>query len=445
MTAVYRAPWVVPLAGAPVADGAVAVEGSRIAAVGPAPEVLASRPDARVEELPGCILAPGLVNAHTHLEYEGYGGFGDGLAFGPWLRDHIARKRRLVDGDARALALLGARACLACGVTTVADASFAGEAVAAASEAGLRAVVALEAFGGSGADPVAVADDLDARLAARATEAGDLVELAVSPHAPYTVAPDAFAEIVTRARARGLRVITHLAESRAEIDALRDGSGPLAGHADGIPPSVRPFGRHPVAELAARGLLGPETLAVHVVQVGPDEIALLAEAGCAVAHCPRSNALLGCGTAPLAELRAAGLRVGVGTDSPASALSFDLFEELRAVLAAARARAGDPGALGAPELLRLATIGGAEALGLGHLVGTLEPGKEADLVAVELGQSAFWPTDDPAAALVLGGRPDLVRLTVISGAVRYRAGDGSVEQARARVAEARARMLRLPT
>jgi 5-methylthioadenosine/S-adenosylhomocysteine deaminase len=445
VTAVYRAPWVVPVAGAPVADGAVAVEGSRIAAVGPAAEVLASRPQARVEELFGCILAPGLVNAHTHLEYAGYGGFGDGLAFGPWLHDHIARKRRLVDGDARALAVLGARACLAGGVTTVADASFAGEAVGAATEAGLRAVVALEAFGGSGADPVAVADDLDARLAARATEAGDLVELAVSPHAPYTVAPDVFAEIVTRARARGLRVITHLAESRAEIDALRDGSGPLLGHADGAPPPVRPFGRHPVAELAARGLLGPETLAVHVVHVGPDEIALLAEAGCAVAHCPRSNALLGCGTAPLAELRAAGLRVGVGTDSPASALSFDLFEELRAVLAAARARAEDPGALRAPDLLRLATIGGAEALGLGHLVGTLEPGKEADLVAVELGRTAFWPTDDPAAALVLGGRPDLVRLTLVSGAVRYRAGDGSVEQARARAAEARARMLRLPT
>ena len=445
MTAVYRAPWVVPVAGAPVADGAVAVEGSRIAAVGPAAEVRASRPEAPVEELPGCILAPGLVNAHTHLEYSGYGGFGDGLAFGPWLHDHIARKRRLVDGDARALAVLGARACLAGGVTTVADASFAGEAVGAATEAGLRAVVALEAFGGTGADPVAVADDLDARLAARATEAGDLVELAVSPHAPYTVAPDVFAEIVTRARARGLRVITHLAESRAEVDALREGSGPLVTHADGIPPPVRPFGRHPVAELAARGLLGPETLAVHVVQVGPEEIALLAEAGCAVAHCPRSNALLGCGTAPLAELRAAGLRVGVGTDSPASALSFDLFEELRAVLAAARARAGDPGALRTPELLRLATSGGAEALGLGHLVGTLEPGKEADLVAVELGRTAFWPTDDPAAALVLGGRPDLVRLTLVSGAVRYRAGDGSVEQARARVAEARARMLRLPT
>jgi 5-methylthioadenosine/S-adenosylhomocysteine deaminase len=441
VTAVYRAPWVVPVAGAPVADGAVAVEGSRIAAVGPADDVLASWPRAGLEDLPGCILAPGLVNAHTHLEYAGYGGFGDGLAFGPWLRDHIARKRRLVDGDARALAVLGARACLAGGATTVADASFAGEAVGAATETGLRAIVALEAFGGGDADPVAVADDLDARLATRAGEAGPLVELAVSPHAPYTVAPDVFAEIVRRARAAGRRVITHLAESRAEIDALRDGSGPVAWG----PVPVEPFGRHPVAELAGRGLLGSETLAVHVVHVGPEEIALLAEAGCAVAHCPRSNALLGCGTAPLAELRAAGLRVGVGTDSPASALSFDLFEELRTALAAARARAGDPGALTTSELLGLATLGGAEALGLDDLVGTLEPGKEADLVAVELGRSAFWPTDDPVSALVLGGRPELVRITVVSGAVRYRSGDGSVDEARVRAAEARARMLLLPT
>jgi 5-methylthioadenosine/S-adenosylhomocysteine deaminase len=428
-----------------MADGAVAVEGRTIAAVGPAADVLAPRADARVEELPGCILAPGFVNTHTHIEYAGYSGFGDGLAFGPWLHDHISRKRQLRDGDTRALAVLGARACLASGVTTVADASFAGEAVGAATETGLRAIIALEAFGGSEADPAAVADDLDARLAARAPEAGELVELAVSPHAPYTVAPEVFAEIVRRARSAGMRVITHLAESHAEVDALRDGSGPLLGHPGGLPPPVRPFGRHPVAELAARGLLGPETLAVHVVHVGPAEIALLAEAGTAVAHCPRSNALLGCGTAPLAELRAAGLRVGIGTDSPASALSFDLFEELRTVLAAARARAGDPGALRTDGLLRLATIGGAEALGLGDRVGTLEAGKEADLTAVELGQTDFWPADDPVAALVLGGRPDLVRLTLISGTVRYRAGDGSVEEARVRAAEARARMLSLPT
>ena len=232
-----------------------------------------------------------------------------------------------------------------------------GRRCAPSATAGVRAIVAIEAFGGDDADVQAVADLLERRVDALAAEAGPHVELAVSPHAPFTVGPALFGEIVGRARARGLRVVTHLGESRHELDALIGGTGLLTRF-------VAPFGRHPILELAERGLLGPETVVAHAVHVGDEEIAALAASGAAVAHCPRSNALLGCGVAPLARLRAAGIRVGLGTDSPSSALSLDMFDEMRAALLLARASAGDPEALSTAAALQLATLDGARALGL---------------------------------------------------------------------------------
>ena len=147
--------------------------------------------------------------------------------------------------------------------------------------------------------------------------------------------------------------------------------------------------------LAGEGILGPRLAAVHCTRIEPPEIELLAEAGAAVVHCPRSNASLGCGAAPLAELLEAGVRVGLGTDSPASAPSFDVFAEMRAALLTARAREGRPDALTARDVLRLATLGSAEALGLEDEVGSLTPGKRADLAIVSFADSAYLPWDDP--------------------------------------------------
>ena len=438
-----RADWVVPVDADPIADGAVSVAAGAIVEVGPAAAVIAAHPGATVERLEGCVLAPGLVNLHTHLEYAGFGGFGDGLAFGPWLDVHIERKARQFEGDALDLARLGALEAMRGGATTVVDASFTGAAVAAASELGLRAVVALEVFGGSEDDAVAIADRLDARLARAAEQAGPLVELGISPHAPYTVAPAVYEEVVGRARSAGRRVVTHIAESQHELDALVRGEGLLADRSRRA--WVAPYGRHPIAELAARGLLGPETVIAHAVFVDRAEIELLAASGASVAHCPRSNALLGCGIAPLAELRRAGVRVGLGTDGPSSALDLDAFAELRAAVLLQRASAGDPGALGAADALRLATLGGAEALGLEHSIGSLAPGKRADLVAVRLDDTAFWPCEDPVADLVLAGSGERVIFTMVNGIVRYRVSDDSYRAALARARDVRRRMLALST
>lgn len=422
----YSADWVLPVDGSPIEGGAVAVEGERIAAIGSARDLSGPR-----EHFPGCAIVPGFVNAHTHLEYSVYAGFGDGLAdFGEWLRLHVERKRRLDPADHLAIARLGAAECLAGGVTTVGDCSFRGAAAVAAAELGLRAVVYLEVFG---SDPDVVLRDFEARYAAAATAFSSRVRPGVSPHAPYSVGPAAY-----RACAGlGLPMATHLSESQSEIAYLREGGGGWAG----LPFLVPPPGLSGPKLLEREGLLGPGLLAVHCAQLAPDEVALLGARGVGVAHCPRSNALLGCGPAPATELAAAGARVGLGTDGVSSVPSLDIFEEMRAALATARTRLQRPDGLTAAQALELATLGAARALGLEHEVGSLAPGKRADLAIVSLEDSPFLPWEDPATAVVLGGTSARVCRTIVDGATRYVRGGFPWHELRREAAAARARML----
>ena len=304
-----------------------------------------------------------------------------------------------------ALARQGVLDSLAAGITTTADYSFSGAAVTAAAELGLRATVYLEVFASDPADAAAQFEATKSRV-----EETELVRIGVSPHAPYTCS----VEVYRWALALGIPVGTHLAESANENEWLEHGSGPMAANAAVL---VAPTGRRAVGTLEE--VLCPELLCAHCVQVEPDEIALLAARGVPVAHCPRSNAMLGCGIAPLAELRAAGLRVGLGTDSPASTPSFDAFEEMRAAVYAARAKEKRPEALLAADALRLATLDAARALRLDDQVGTLTPGKRADLAVVSLAGSPYHPVEDPAAAVVFGGSPERVLETIVDGKTRY--------------------------
>ena len=423
---VYAADWVLPVEGEPIEFGGVAVENGRIVAVGPADELEGERRD-----FPEAAIVPGLVNAHSHLEYAVYAGFGDGLAFAPWIDLHVTRKRRLADGDAIAIARLGAAECLRSGITTICDASFTGATVVAADRLGLRATVCLEIFG----------DDAEAaRERFRALRAGvedalsARVRLGVSPHAPYTTS----AEVYAACAELGLPIATHLAESDAEQEWLRHGRGPMAAYENIL---VDRSGDTGIRVLAAHGLLEPRVVAAHCVKVDEEEIELLVEHDVAVAHCPRSNALLGCGIAPLPELLEAGLRVGLGTDSPASTPSFDMWEEMRAAVCAARARAERPDALGASEALELATLGSARALGLDAETGSLAAGKQADLAVVSLSGSPYLPWEDPTVAVIFGGSPERVELTLVEGEERYEKGGFEWHELRHSAAAARARML----
>ncbi|HXY17376.1 MAG TPA: amidohydrolase family protein [Gaiellaceae bacterium] len=419
------ADWVVPVAGPPIERGALSIgDDGRIAAVGAAADL------GEGERFDDAVILPGFVNAHSHLEYAAYAGFGDGLSFAPWIGLHVARKRRLEQADMEAMARLGAAACLRSGITTVGDCSFSGAAAVACVELGLRAIVYLEVFG---TDAGALSgfeekrDRIDGALS-------DRVRLGVSPHAPYTCTP-ALYEVCA---ALGLPVATHLAESEAELEYLRSGTGPWEALADYL---VAPLGSSAITTLAALGVLGPNLVAAHCVQVTADEIALLAETGTHVAHCPRSNALLGCGVAPLAALREAGVSVCIATDSPASTPSFDMFDELRAAVMAARARERRPDALTTADALELATLGGARALGLQHDVGSLEPGKQADIAVVSLVDSPFLPWEDPVGAVVLGGSPDRILATLVAGEDRYRRGGRTWHASTSGAQRARGRML----
>lgn len=429
MTRVLSADWVLPVEGAPIENGAVAIEEGRIAAVGSAHELGAGT------HYPDAVIAPGFVNAHSHLEYAVYGGFGDGLGdFAEWIALHIQRKARIGWEEYVDIARFGAAQCLSSGVTTVGDCSYSGATAVACADLGLRATVYLEVFGADAAAGLEHFAEIRQRVDGFFS---DRVRPGISPHAPYSVSLDLY-----RASAElGLPVATHLSESPAEILYLTRGEGPWGAYSDLLVPHPGTTGARLMAE---HGLLGEGVVAAHCVMLEEDEVELLAATGTGVAHCPRSNAALGCGVAPLTELRQASARVGVGTDSPASAPSFDFFDELRSVLLSARARAQRPSALSAPETLELGTLGGARALGLDDEVGSLVPGKRADLTVVSLAESPYAPIEDPAGALVFGGSPERVLATFVDGEPRYEKGGTEWHELIAAALNARRAMLAAP-
>ena len=426
---ILSADWVLPIDGPPLRDGAVAIEDGRIAAVGPRDEL------GEGTHYDDAVLLPGFVNAHSHIEYAVYGGFGDGLGdFAEWIALHIQRKARIGWDEYVDIARLGAAECLASGISTIGDCSYSGAAAVACADLGLRATVYLEVFG---ADPTQALESFAERRERVAHAFSERVRPGISPHAPYSVSLELY-----RASAElGLPVATHISESPAEVRYLASGEGPWGGYSALLVSPPQTTGTRLLAE---HGLLGPNVVAAHCVMVDAEEIGLLATTQTGVAHCPRSNGALGCGVAPLAELRAASVRVGVGTDSPASAPSFDFFEELRGVVFAARARAQRPDILSAAEALELGTLGSARALGLDKEVGSLVPGKRADLTVVSLQDSPFSPVDDPAAAVVYGGSPERVLATLVDGEPRYERGGMDWHELTAAAHSARRAMLAVP-
>jgi 5-methylthioadenosine/S-adenosylhomocysteine deaminase len=291
-------------------------------------------------------------------------------------------------------------------------------------EMGVRGIMYQEAFGPAVEMFEESLAGLRGKIARLAPQQTPLVRLGVSPHAPYSVHRELFGRIAAVARETELPLAVHIAESRAEHELVVEGRGVFAEalRRRGIP--VAPSARSPVALLEEQGVLGERTLLIHCVRLDAEDIATIARHGAAVAHCPASNAKLGHGIAPLCELLAAGVRVGLGSDSVASNNRMDIAEEARLAILMQCARIGDPTCIDSRAALELATLGGARALGLDAETGSLEPGKAADLAAFPLSDERGTPLIDPIAALLfaLAGR----RASFVAVAGRVLVRDGRV-------------------
>lgn len=366
---------------------AVVVEGDRIAAIEPVEQACASRPAAEVVELPGHLLCPGFVNLHCHAAMSLLRGIGDDLPLERWLAERMwPIEGQLVSAEfVHDGALLGCHELLMGGVTCVNDMYFFPESLLLAARAlGMRAVagiVVIDFPSPYGAGPE---DYLAKGLAMRDRWLDDpLAGFALAPHAPYTVGDEPLRRVATLARELGLPVHIHVHET-----------------ADEVAQGIERHGCRPLERLTRLGLVGPELVAVHAVHLEPAEIELLARHSASVAHCPHSNLKLGSGIAPVAELLDAGVNIGLGTDGAASNNRLDLLHEAHtaAMLAKGASRRAD--VFPARAVLEAMTLGGARALGMEDRIGSIRPGKQADLVAVDLRAPESRPVFDPISHLI---------------------------------------------
>ena len=391
--------WILAVEGPAVERGAVLIgSDGRIAAVG-ADATVPHPPGVAAESFDDAILAPGLVNTHTHLELTGLAEGAPDPDFPAWIRRLQSRKAERSTEEFIVAAREGLADCWAAGVTTVGDTGDTGAAIEALSASGGSGVAYQEVFGPHPAQCKESLAELQRRVGTLARFVGERVAIGVSPHAPYTVSGRLYATTAAWAEEETLPVAVHLAESPAETELLARGEGGFAEawRARGIPQPV-PLGCSPVQWLDRHGVLGEHTLCIHLVHVTPGDIASLSRAGVAVAHCPLSNRAHGHGVAPVGELLSAGLRVGLGSDSVVSVGTLDLFAEARvaAVL----------GGLDAEAALALCTISGARALGLEREIGSLRVGKWGDCVVIRPGRATAGRA--PAARVLASGPRDVV-------------------------------------
>ena len=386
------------------ADGAVAIRGGTIVAVGPRKKIERRYHARRTIEAGGGLVLPGLVNAHTHAAMTLLRGVRDDVDLLTWLEKFMfPLEKRFVSPDfVRWGTRLACWEMIASGTTTFADGYFFEEEVArAADESGLRAVP------GQGIFDVPTPDAKTAREGLARGErflsdwAGHpRVTPALAPHAVYTVGPETFRKTVDLAARYSAPVLTHLSESDGELAMVR-----------------ARYGASPVRHLAAHGLLTPSLVAAHCVRVDDEEIALLRDAGVGVVHCPESNMKLASGDAPVPKMLAAGVRLGLGTDGAASNNDLDMVGEMGSAARLHKAAGLDPTAAPAHAVLRMATMGGAEALHLEDQIGSLEAGKRADLIVVDLSGPNAVPLFDPASHLVYSARSDAVQTVIVEGKV----------------------------
>ena len=444
MTDIYTARWVLPISSSVVEDGAVAIDGSKIVAVGLQAEVISRFPAARVSDFGQAAILPGLVNAHSHLELTVMRGFleREEEDFVDWLRKLTIARMATTDEDLFVSASCGAVEAARAGITCFGDSSSsASQSMKALREVGLRGIVYEESFG---PDP-RLADGNVAKLREQIAEMRDheteLVRAGISPHAPYTVSAPQLELISRLAIDEKLPLMMHAAESQAEKSFMLDGLGRFAEGLKARGIAWQAPGISTIEYLARHGILETQPLLAHCINVADSDLELIKQSGAGIAHCPRSNAKLGHGRAPFQKFLSHGINVGLGSDSVASNNTCDLLEEARfatllarletgsadilSALSAQREQSGDAPsapAVTAEQSLFAATLGGARALGLGHQIGALAEGMQADIAVVALAGAHQQPVRNPADALVFSSSGRDVVMTMVAGKEVYRDG-----------------------
>lgn len=406
-----EARWVIPVepAGIVLENHAVAVNKGRIVAILQQDEVAARYIARETKKLPHHILIPGLVNLHTHAAMTLLRGLADDLPLMEWLQQHIwpAETKHVSAQFVHDGTLIACAEMLRGGITCFNDMYFFPKASAkAALTSGMRAAIGLIALDFPTPYATDTDDYLNKGLAARDELHGEpLLSFCLAPHAPYTVSDKSFARVLTLAEQCDLPIHLHLHETKQEIED-----------------SQQRFGVRPIERLRRLGLLSPGLIGAHGVHLEADEISLLAQHGCSIAHCPSSNLKLASGIAPIALLDDHNVNVGLGTDGAASNNRLDILEEMRLAALLAKGASGRANAVSAHRALRMATLSGAAALGLDKEIGSIACGKAADLCAIAVNDVGLSPCYDAASLLVYSAGREHVSDVWVGGQIRVSSG-----------------------
>lgn len=405
---IIKARWVIPVDAVQsvLEHHAVIVDDDRIIAVVPQhaiPEWASAWP---VVDCQQHALIPGLVNVHAHSSMNLLRGYADDHALMPWLNQHIwpAEQQWVSPAFVHDGSLLACAEMLSGGITTFNDMYFYPQAtIEAVLRAGMRAAIGLVVLESASNYASGASDYIRLGTAVRDQYKHlEQISFMFAPHAPYTVSDKTFEQIATLAEQLNLGIHTHLHETQEEIVN-----------------SVSALGVRPLARLQSLGVIGPNTVLAHGVHLEDSELENLATQGAHLAHCPSSNLKLASGIAPVTAALRAGVNVGLGTDGAASNNRLDLWQEMRSAALLAKVQAHDAESVPAYTALAMATLHGARALGLQEQIGSIEPGKQADLVAVRLDALDCLPCFDPVSHLVYVAGREQVSHTWVQGRLQY--------------------------
>jgi 5-methylthioadenosine/S-adenosylhomocysteine deaminase len=424
---IITARYVLPITSEPIENGAVAIQDDSILDVGSAGELEKKFPEAIIEDFTNAAILPGFVNCHSHLEITAMRGALDDVEhdFTAWLIKLTSIRSSMSDEEIEAAAFTGAMEGAQAGVTCFGDIGRLGHVgLSALKRAGLRGIVFQETqFSPENRTAEEDFKKLIEKYEALTGEATDLVRVGLSPHAPYTVSSRLLEMIAQFSIIERVPITIHAAESLDEHKLLTGGTGIFVDVYEKYGVEWESPNCTSIEYLNRLGVLAARPLLAHCVTASPSDLKIISDSGSKIAHCPKSNAKFGHGAAPFEMMLDRRLKVGLGSDSVASNNICDLFEEARFAALIARNRSETKRFISAQEVLRAATLGGAEALGMDGEVGSLEVGKQADIAVVSLENNAQRPVNDVHTALVFSSNARDVLATFVAGKQVYeRAG-----------------------